>query len=125
MFLKLFNMEHSRKPALTKNWPEHLLVNVPVENVCRVASIPDFTSQSATPSAVSFVGAKVLAIFSADQCLPIVDNEIRFVRCNLEAFHTKIGRAWVRNIKNVLLSIVQVALDEADPDGKYLIGERA
>ena len=39
--------------------------------------MPDFTSQSATPSVVFFAGAKVLAIFSADQCLPVFDKCIR------------------------------------------------
>jgi hypothetical protein len=39
--------------------------------------MPDFTSQSATPSVVFFAGAKVLAIFSADQCLPVVQKSIR------------------------------------------------
>jgi hypothetical protein len=80
--------------------------------------MPDFTSQSATPSAVFFAGAKVLAIFSADQCLPIVDKVLDCIICYLKVLHTKIGRAWVRNIKDVLLSLVEVALDKADPDGK-------
>jgi hypothetical protein len=39
--------------------------------------MPDFTSHSATPSVVFFAGAKVLAIFSADQCLPVVEKSIR------------------------------------------------
>ena len=84
--------------------------------------MPDFTSQSATPSVVFFSGAKVLATFSADQCLPVVDKNIRFYKLLFETLHTKVGRAWVRNIKDVLLSLVQVALDEADSDGKYLVG---
>ena len=54
-----------------------MIRDVPAEYVCREASMPDFTSQSATPSVVFFAGAKVLAIFSADQCLPVFDRCIR------------------------------------------------
>lgn len=48
--------------------------DIPVEYVCLLASMPDFTSQSDTPSVVFFAGAKILATFSADQCLPVIQR---------------------------------------------------
>lgn len=40
--------------------------------------MPNSTSQSATRSIVFFVGAKVFATFSADQCFPTIPKHISY-----------------------------------------------
>ena len=66
----------TRKPSIqAKSARPLIIIYAPVEYECLAASMPDFTSQSATPSCVYFAGAKVLATFSADQCFPIVDQK--------------------------------------------------
>jgi hypothetical protein len=86
--------------------------------------MPNFTSQSTTPVSVFLAGAKVLAILSADQCFPVhrILEEVRLPRKDHQKAITKIGRARIRNIEHILLSPVQVVLNEANPDGKDLRG---
>jgi hypothetical protein len=103
----------------SRSWPQPrnlMLSNLSVEKVCLVESMPVFTSHFETASAVFFAGAKVFATFSVDQCLPLL---ISFIAQHArEPDHTKVWRAWIRNIKNVLFSLKQVTLNEANPHGK-------
>lgn len=108
--------------------------------------MPDSTSQSITVSLVSGCGAKTFATFSADQCLPArpklvstlsssrlwTEQQLVFrsstpSRALNIGFPgsglTKVRRAWVGNIVDIVRGILKIPLLECNTNGQDLISD--